>query len=215
MLAARSEGRVKRGRRRTSHRLHTRLRLAGGLQAAFQFPSRAAVTVAAVQVRTETRHHRHGCPHHLPSRPLALARHREPGHRGLRRAQPQPRACTGSTRPAVEDREPLLLREKRRPLGRPPAAQGNRGGGEDLGRHCRRDRHADLPQRRPARDRSQVRLPRLDESRRQRAQRAPGRPADHCADPGRSSRRRSNTTPPRKKERLPRCWSSTCPMCSR
>jgi len=54
MLAVRPEGCVKRGRRRTSHRLHTRLQLAAALQAAFQLSSRAVPTVGAVQVRTDT-----------------------------------------------------------------------------------------------------------------------------------------------------------------
>ena len=84
-----------------------------------------------------------------------------------------------------------------------------------LGRDRRRHRDPALPQRRPARHRSEVRVPGLDQGGGERPQRAAGRPPDHRADPREAAGAASNTTARRRKARPPRCWSSTCPTCSR
>ncbi|CAA9443631.1 MAG: FIG01161751: hypothetical protein, partial [uncultured Ramlibacter sp.] len=112
----------------------------------------------------------------------ALAAHRQRQRRGRLLPQPVAGARPGH-RAAAEDREPVLLRQERRPQRRPAAAEGDPGRRADLRRDRRRHRGPALPQRRRTADRSALRVPRLHQGSGARPQRSPGRPAGHGADP--------------------------------
>ena len=104
---------------------------------------------------------------------------RQPRRHLLHRPGRRGRPCPGRRPAAPENREPLLLRQERRPVGGSVAAEVHQGRRADFRRDRRRHRHPALQERRPARHRGQVRVPGLDPGRGVRHERAAGRPPHH------------------------------------